>query len=71
MKKHDKKELHIKSQEELKKLLKDATEQLVSLQSANKQNMLKQTSSLTTKRKEIAVLKTIMNMKAKEAIKNG
>lgn len=71
MKRNEIKELHTKTVAELRKLSKEASENLVSLKIAKEQNALKQTSSLTAKRREIAVLKTIMNLKVKEAVKNG
>lgn len=63
MKLKDKKELHTKSVTELKKLLKDAQEALLSLRMDHEQNKLKDTSSLTSKRREIAVFKTILTQK--------
>lgn len=63
MKLKDKKELHSKTVSELKKLLKDAQEALFSLRIEHEQNKLKNTTSLNSKRKEIAVLKTILTEK--------
>jgi ribosomal protein L29 len=63
MKRNDIKELHTKTDAELKKLLKDAQDMVLSLKLDLEQARLKNTSALTLKRKEIAVLKTIMRAK--------
>lgn len=64
MKTQEKKELQTKTSQELRKLLKDAEDMLLSLKLDKEQARLKDTRSLFWKRKEIAVLKTFM--KAKE-----
>lgn len=63
MKLKDKKELHTKTVSELKKLLKDAQDALFTLRLDHEQNKLKDTTSLTLKRKEIAVFKTLLTQK--------
>lgn len=63
MKANEKKELYSKSMTELRKLLKDAVAALEALRLDKEQNKLKNTRSLFLKRKEIAVLKTIMTAK--------
>jgi ribosomal protein L29 len=70
MKLRDKKELHAKTHVELHKLLKDAQEALAALRLDKVQNKLKNTSSITHKRREIAVLQSIMHGK-KEVKNNG
>ncbi len=69
MKTKDIKELHIKTELELKKLLLEAKSALQSLKLDREQNRLKNTRELFHKRKDIAVLKTIL--KAKEVKVNG
>ncbi len=69
MKSKDIKELHSKAELELKKLLKEAKSALLSLKLDKEQNKLKNTRELFNKRKEIAVLKTIL--KEKEEKVNG
>jgi len=63
MKNTVKKDLQTKTIEELKKLLTDARKALLDLKLDKEQNKLKNTSELSWKRKEIAVLQTIMNIK--------
>lgn len=63
MKTKDKKELHLKSLNELSKLLIEAKDTLLSLRLDKTQNKLKNTSSLSLKRKEIAQMLTIIRMK--------
>ena len=63
MKTKDKKELHLKSLKELNKQVSDAKDALVGLKLDKTQNKLKNTSSLSVKRKEIAQMLTIMRMK--------
>lgn len=69
MKLRDKKELHTKTQEELKKVLKEAREASSALRLEQAQGKLKNTGLLSQKRNEIAVVQTIMN--AKKEVKNG
>ena len=70
MKTNDIKELHLKTDLELKKLLQDAQSALVSLRLEKEQNKLKNTRELFNKRKEVAVIKTILNEKEVK-VKNG
>ncbi len=63
MKTNEIKELHLKTESELKKLLLDAQIVLVSLRLEKEQNKLKNTRELFNKRKEVAVIKTILNEK--------
>ncbi len=63
MKSSDKKDLQAKSQNELEKLLKEAYDALLSLKLEQEQNLLKNTSALTLKRKEIAVISTLLRNK--------
>lgn len=65
MKVNDRKELHSKTVEELEKLLEEAYNTLSQLKLDNEQNKLKNTRSMTNTRKEIAVMKTLINEKAK------
>ena len=67
MKTSIKKDLHTKAADELKKLIKDAQATLGALLLDKEQYTLKNTSSVFNKRKELAVLKTIL--KEKEAVK--
>jgi len=67
MKTADKKELHGKSLVELQKLLLDAKHALDGLRLDHQQSKLTNTSLISVKRKEIAVIKTLM--KEKEAVK--
>lgn len=67
MKVNDRKELHSKSVEELEKLLKESYNTLSQIKLDNEQNKLKNTQSMTLTRKEIAVMKTILNEKRKAA----
>lgn len=75
MKTKDKKELLTRSVSELKKLLEEARKAIVSLKLDHQQNKLKDTRSIFNKRKEIAVLQSIINLKkivegeVKEAVK--
>jgi ribosomal protein L29 len=69
MKLRDKKELHAKTHVELHKLLKDAKEALAGLRLEHVQNKLKNTSLVAMKRREIAVLQSIMQ--GKKEVKNG
>ena len=63
MKRNDIKELRLKTVSELQKHLKDGYEILSQLKMDNVQNKVKDTSSLTNTRKNIAVIKTIVNEK--------
>ncbi len=69
MKANDKKELHGRTLVELRKLLKDARQAFAALQLDKEQVKLKNTRSIFLKRKEIAVIKTIMQIKEAEALK--
>lgn len=69
MKLRDKKELHAKTHEELKKLRKDAQEELAALRLEHVQNKLKNTGLLSLKRREIAIVQSIIN--GKKEVKNG
>lgn len=63
MKTKDKKELHAKSLQELKKQVMDAKDVLSGLKLDKTQNKLKNTSQLSLKRKEIAQMLTIIRGK--------
>ena len=63
MKTKDKKELHLKSLQELKKLVTDVRDKLSGLKLDKTQNKLKNTSLLSLKRKEIAQILTVIKMK--------
>ena len=63
MKTKDKKELHLKSLQELKKLAMDTKDELSDLKLDKTQNKLKNTSLLSLKRKEIAQILTVIKMK--------
>ena len=63
MKINDKKELHTKSAAELRKMLKDGHELLMSLKLDREQNKLKNTRGMFNTRKNIAIIKTILNGK--------
>ena len=65
MKINDKKELHSKTTEELEKLLKESYNTLTQIRLDSVQNKLKNTSSMTNTRKEIAVMKTLITEKSK------
>lgn len=66
MKTKDKKELHLKSLQELKKLVMDSKDALSGLKLDKTQNKLKNTSSLSLKRKEIAQMLTVIKGKELE-----
>lgn len=68
MKTKDKKELSTRSIEELKTKLKEARGNLFSLRISLSQNKLKNKREVFYKRKEIALIKTII--REKELIKN-
>ena len=63
MKTKDKKELHLKSLEELNNLVREAKDALSGLKLDRTQNKLKNTSKLPVKRKEIAQMLTIIRGK--------
>lgn len=63
MKTKDKKGLHLKSLQELKKQAADEKDKLVDLRLDKTQNKLKNTSQLSIKRKEIAQILTIIRGK--------
>lgn len=65
MKLNDKKELRGKTTEELAKLLKESYNTLVQLRLDNVQNKLKNTRSMTNTRKEVAIMKTLLNERSK------
>jgi len=65
MKTKDKKELFTKTASELKKLLDEAKKSVVSLKFDHQQNKLKDTRSIFNKGKEVAILKSIINIKEK------
>jgi ribosomal protein L29 len=63
MKINDKKELHLKTADELQKLIKDGNEIVAQLRLDNIQNKLKNTRSLFNTRQTIAVMKSILKTK--------
>ncbi len=63
MKTKEKKDLHTKSQAELKTLLKSAREALFAAKLEKTQNKLKNTSLITIKKREIAQILTILKEK--------
>ena len=63
MKINDKKELHTKDATELRKMLKDGHELLLSLKLDREQNKLKNTRGIFNTRKSIAIIKTILKGK--------
>ncbi|MBI4084520.1 MAG: 50S ribosomal protein L29 [Candidatus Levybacteria bacterium] len=63
MKTKDVKELHTKSKEELKKMLTEAKDALFSQQMEHQQMKLKNTRSLSMKRKDIARIASILRGK--------
>ncbi len=69
MKQRDKQELRVKKDDELRTMLKNVRQELLVLKRDMVQNKLKNTSMMTLKRKEIAVLLTVL--KEKELMKNG
>lgn len=68
MKTADKKDLQTKSVEEVRKLIKEASEKLVQLRLDHHQAKLQNTRSIFNTRKELAVLKTVLKIKEE---KNG
>lgn len=73
MKTKEKKELHAKSIKELSNLINDAKNALAELKLEKIQNKVKNTSSLSVKRREIAQMLTIMRLKelAEVQVKKG
>lgn len=63
MKTKDKKELYAKSIKELSRLVVEAKDALAGLKLDKTQNKIKNTSSLSVKRKEVAQMLTIMRLK--------
>jgi len=63
MKTRDKKDLQIKTVAELKKMLKDAQGTVLSLKLDKAQAKLKDTQSIFHKKKEIAIIQTILRGK--------
>ena len=63
MKINDKKELHLKTADELQKLIKDGNEIVTQLRLDNVQNRLKNTRSLFNTRQTIAIMKSILKTK--------
>lgn len=63
MKTKQKQELHQKTKEELKNILRTARAELLSLRLDNSLKKLKNTSSILHKRKEIAVIYTVLSEK--------
>lgn len=70
MKSKDKKDLFTKSATELKKRLNDGRDGLFNLKLDLSQNKLKNTKSITLKRKEIALILTAIKEKEFENAKN-
>jgi ribosomal protein L29 len=66
MKINDKKELHTKNASELRKMLKDGHELLMSLKLDREQDKLKNTRGIFNTRKNIAIIKTILKGKEGE-----
>lgn len=71
MKTRDKKDLFTKDAKELIKKLKDARDELFTMKIDLTQNKLKNTKSITTKRKEIALILTALKEKELENAKNA
>jgi ribosomal protein L29 len=69
MKTKDRKELHTKTADELKKMLKDAHNELAAFGLDKALNKVKNTSERSNIRRKIAVINTIL--KEKELNKNG
>lgn len=68
MKSKDTKELHLKTEAELLKLIQDAQKDLETLRLDHVQNKLKNTSGLKNLRRDLAIMQTIL--KEKELTKN-
>lgn len=71
MKTRDKKDLFSKEKAELTKRLKDVRDELYTMKLDLTQNKLKNTKSITTKRKEIALILTALKEKELENAKNA
>ena len=67
MKINDKKELHAKESGELKKMLRDGHDLLLSLKMDREQNKLKNTRGIYNTRKTIAIIKTILKGKEEQS----
>lgn len=61
MKTKEKKELHAKSKEELTNMLKTIEGEVLNLQLEHAQRKLKNTRLLFMKKKDIAIIKTVIN----------
>ncbi|MBI2025754.1 MAG: 50S ribosomal protein L29 [Candidatus Levybacteria bacterium] len=71
MKSKDRKDIFTKSEKELKKLLLDAKDELFNLKLDLSQNKLKNTTSITLKRKVIALILTALREKEFENEKSS
>lgn len=71
MKTRDKKDLFTKDAKELIKKLKDTRDELFTMKIDLTQNKLKNPKSITTKRKEIALILTALKEKELENAKNA
>lgn len=69
MKAKDIKELHLKTAQELRGMFKIAKEDLLDLTLSHSQSKLKNTSSIFTKKKDIARILTVLRGKDLEGIK--
>ena len=70
MKSKDRKDMFTKTDKELKKILLDAKDSLFNLRIDLSQNKLKNTTSIVLKRKEIALILTVLRQKEFENSKN-
>ena len=70
MKSKDRKDIFTKTDKELKKILLDAKDSLFNLRIDLSQNKLKNTTSIVLKRKEIALILTVLRQKEFENAKN-
>ena len=70
MKSKDRKDMFTKTDKELKKILLDAKDSLFNLRIDLSQNKLKNTTSIVLKRKEIALILTVLRQKEFENAKN-
>ncbi|KKP79845.1 MAG: 50S ribosomal protein L29 [Candidatus Levybacteria bacterium GW2011_GWB1_35_5] len=70
MKTKDRKDMFTKTDKELKKILLDAKDSLFNLRIDLSQNKLKNTTSIVLKRKEIALILTVLRQKEFENAKN-
>lgn len=66
MKTNEKKDLQVKTKNELVKLVQDAQTELMQLKLDHQQNKLKNTSAISRTRDRIAVIKTFLNGKPAE-----